>query len=139
MQPDDPAVGRAFGWINAIQWIAISVVAFSFAKLHLDAYVHARPLPPIVGLHMFPLARLFRYPLHYATGALLVTWAVVSVIAYPTENMQGAAALGTGVILWVSAAVELSTRSWGASAEPTTCPLADLRVESAAPMAVDPI
>ena len=100
-------MGRAFGWVNGIQWIAISIVAFSFAKLHIDAYVLSA-IAAIVGLHMFPLARLFHYPLHYATGALLVTWAVVSVIAYPTENMQGAAALGTGVILWVSAAVGLT-------------------------------
>src|ERR1039458_4262353 len=37
--PDDPAMGRAFGWINAIQWIAVASVGFSFAKLHIDAYV----------------------------------------------------------------------------------------------------
>jgi len=37
--PDDPGRGRAFGWINAIQWTAVFIVAFSFAKLHIDAYV----------------------------------------------------------------------------------------------------
>jgi hypothetical protein len=61
--PDDPAMGRAFMWLNAIQWIAISVVAFSFAKLHIDVYA-MNAIGVIVGLHMFPLARLFRYPLH---------------------------------------------------------------------------
>ncbi len=106
-EPDDPAVGRAFAWINGIQWTAISIVAFSFAKLHIDAYVLSA-IAAIVGLHMFPLARLFRYPLHYATGALLVIWAAVSVLAYPAEDMQGAAALGTGAILWLSAAAGLT-------------------------------
>jgi hypothetical protein len=105
-EPDDPAVGRAFAWINGIQWTAISIVAFSFARLHIDAYVLSA-IAAIVGLHMFPLAHLFRYPLHYATGALLVIWAAASVIAYPTQNMQGVAALGTGAILWLSAAAGL--------------------------------
>jgi energy-converting hydrogenase Eha subunit C len=93
--PDDPGRGRAFGWINAIQWTAVFIVAFSFAKLHIDAY-------------MFPLARLFRYPLHYATGAVLVAWAAASAILAPVERMQGTAALGTGIILWLSAAVTLA-------------------------------
>jgi hypothetical protein len=105
--PDDPAMGRAFGWINAIQWIAVAVVALSFSKLHIDAYVISA-ITAIIGLHMFPLARLFRYPLHYATGAVLVAWAAASAILAPTEQMQGTAALGTGIILWLSAAVTLA-------------------------------
>jgi hypothetical protein len=104
--PEDPAKGRAFAWINAIQWIAISAVAFSFAKLHIDAYVLSA-ITAIVGLHLFPLARLFRYPMHYATGAVLVAWAAVSVLVVPVDHLQGIAALGTGLILWLSAAVTL--------------------------------
>jgi hypothetical protein len=105
--PSDPAMGRAFGWINAIQWTAIAVVAFSFAKLHIDAYVISA-ITLIIGLHMFPLARLFHYPLHYATGAVLVAWAAASAILVPTDQMQGAGALGNGIILWLSAVVTLT-------------------------------
>ena len=105
--PDDPAVGRAFGWINAIQWTAVAIVAFSFTKLHIDAYVISA-ITAIIGLHLFPLARLFRNPLHYGTGTLLVTWAAASAIWSPIEQMQGTAALGTGIILWLSAAVTLA-------------------------------
>jgi hypothetical protein len=105
--PNDPAIGRAFGWINAIQWIAVAVVAFSFAKLHIDAYVISA-ITAIIGLHMFPLARLFHYRMHYATGAVLVAWAAASAVLAPTEEMQGTAALGTGIILWLSAAVTVS-------------------------------
>jgi len=104
--PSDPAIGRAFGWVNAIQWLAVAVVAFSFAKLHIDAFVLSA-ITAIVGLHMFPLARIFRYPLHYATGALLVVWATASALFAPVEQMQGITALGTGLILWLSAAVTL--------------------------------
>lgn len=105
--PDDPVVGRAFAWINAIQWIAIFVVAFTFARLHIDAYVMCA-ITAIVGLHMFPLAPLFRYPLHYATGALLLIWAAASALLAPAETLQGISSMGTGVILWMSAAVTLT-------------------------------
>jgi len=105
--PVDPAQGRAFAWINAIQWIAVSAVAFSFARLHIDAYVLSA-ITAIVGLHMFPLARLFRYPMHHATGALLVAWAAASALFVPAAQLQGVTALGTGVILWLSAAVTLA-------------------------------
>jgi hypothetical protein len=104
--PEDPDVRRGFVWVNAIQWTAVAVVAFSFSKLHLDAYTTSA-IAGIVGVHMFPLARLFRYPLHYATGTVLVGWAVVSAVTLPVERMQGVTALGTGIILWVSGAVTL--------------------------------
>jgi hypothetical protein len=104
---DDPSMGRAFGWINAIQWTAVFIVAFSFAKFHIDAYTTSA-ITAIAGLHLFPLARLFRYPLHYLTGALLVAWAVASAALLPVPEMQGTTALGTGVILWASAAATLA-------------------------------
>jgi hypothetical protein len=105
--PDDPAVRRAFLWINAIQWIAIAIVVFTLGRLRLDAYTPS-VIASIAGLHLFPLARLFHYPLHNATGALLVGWAVVSAVFVPTATMQGTAAMGTGIILWVSAVVTLT-------------------------------
>jgi hypothetical protein len=105
--PDDPAIGRAFGRVNAIQWIAIAVTAFTLGRLHLDAYTPSA-VAGVVGLHMFPLARLFRYPLHHATGALLLGWAVATAVFVPAAELQGTAALGTGIILWLSAVVTLA-------------------------------
>jgi hypothetical protein len=105
--PDDPAVGRAFAWINALEWIAVGVVAFTFTRLRLDAYLMSA-ITAIVGLHMFPLGRLFRYPAHYRAGTILVAWAVASIAFVPVENLQGITALGTGLILWLSAAVTLA-------------------------------
>ena len=105
--PEDPTRNRAFNRINAIQWAAVFIVAFTFGRLHLDAYVLSA-ITAIVGIHLFPLARLFRYPMHYATGAALVLWASASVLLFPPEHLQGATALGTGALLWVSAAVTLA-------------------------------
>jgi hypothetical protein len=104
--PQDPAMARAFKRINVIQWVAVTVVAFAFARLGIDVYVISA-ITAIVGLHMFPLARLFRYPLHYLTGSALVGWAAASVLLFPKDEMQGSTALGTGLILWLSALVTL--------------------------------
>jgi hypothetical protein len=76
-KPADPAMRRAFRRINAIQWIAVFVAAFFLPKLHLERYV-VTAIAVIVGLHMFPLARLFRHPQHYVTGAVLVIGAVAT-------------------------------------------------------------
>jgi hypothetical protein len=105
--PEDPARGRSFGRINVLQWIAVAIVAFSFAKLHMDAYVMSA-ITAIVGIHFFPLAKLFRYPMHNVTGAVLVLWASASVLFVPVDRLQGISALGTGIVLWLSAAITLT-------------------------------
>ena len=94
--PDDPAVGRAFAWINAIQWISVAVVAYTLTRLNMTAYIPSA-ITAIVGLHMFPLGRIFHYPAHYRAGAIMLAWAVASVVFVPVEELQGIAAFGTGV------------------------------------------
>ena len=120
--PDDPAVGRAFGWINAGQWIAVALVAFTLTRLRLDVYIPSA-ITAIVGLHMFPLGRIFRYPAHYRAGAIMLAWAVASVVFVPVDDLQGIAALGTGMILWLSAGVTLvlAFRAARRPAEPLAC------------------
>jgi len=103
---EDPERGRKLNRINIMQWIAAAIVAFSFARLHIDAYVMCG-ITAIVGLHFFPLARLFRYAMHYVTGSVLLVWAAASATLVPAEHLQGTSALGTGIILWVSAFVTL--------------------------------
>lgn len=103
---DDPAVGRAFLWVNVIQWSAVFVTAFALGRLHWDAYTPSA-ITAIVGLHMFPLARLFRYPLHNLTGTLLTAWAVASIYVAPVKQLQSTTALGTGILLWMGAALTL--------------------------------
>jgi hypothetical protein len=117
--PDDPGIGRAFGWINAIQWTAVFLVAFTLGKLHLDAFIISA-ITAIVGIHMFPLARLFRYPMHNITGSVLVAWAAASAVWLPTETMQSVAAMGTGAILWLASAVTLGMAFVAARNSPDT-------------------
>ena len=102
--PEDPAIARTFKTVNAIQWIAVGLVAITFNRLHLDAYALSA-ITAIVGLHLFPFAKLFRYPLHYATAIAMVLWAAIPLLTVSADHLQGTTALGTGLILWISAAI----------------------------------
>ena len=105
-QPKNSSHRRAFGWINAVQWIAIFIVVQILTRLHLDAYT-VSAIAGIVGLHFFPLAKLFKNPMHYATGSAMVAWAAATALFAPLEQMQSDAAMGAGIILWTSAAITL--------------------------------
>ena len=107
-EPRDPSLNRAFGWINALQWIAIFAVVQILTRLHLDAYT-VSAVAGIVGLHFFPLARLFENRLHYVTGSAMIAWAAGTAWFAPLSQMQGDAAMGAGAILWGSAAITLAT------------------------------
>ena len=105
--PETRRRSRYFNIVNGAQWAAIFLVAFILTQTGLEAWI----LPSIiliVGLHFFPLARLFGYRPHYATGAALILVA----ITYPFVAHDGPAsafgALATGIILWLSAIVAIS-------------------------------
>ena len=70
---------------------------------HLQLFI-VPAIATIVGLHLFPLARVFHYPLHYVTGALLLLWSAGVVLALPQEKLPSVGALGTAAILLVNAA-----------------------------------
>jgi hypothetical protein len=105
--PESARRDRVFYGINAIQWIAVFLAMNLLHRLQLDVY-GLSVIAAIVGLHLFPLARLFRYPLHYATGALMVAWSVIAACKLPLDALQGITALGAGVLLWLSAGVTLA-------------------------------
>jgi hypothetical protein len=105
--PEDPATGRTFNRVNMIQWIVGGIVAVTLSRLHLDAYIPAA-ISAIVGIHFFPLAKLFHYPMHNVTGTAMVIWASVCVLAVPNEHLQSTSALGSGLILWMSCVVTIT-------------------------------
>jgi hypothetical protein len=106
-QPENSTQGRVFGWINALQWLAIFIVVQILTRLHLDVYT-VSAIAGIVGLHFFPLAKLFRNHMHYVTGSAMVLWAAGTALWAPLGQIQGDAAMGAGVILWASAATTLA-------------------------------
>jgi len=62
----------------------------------------------VVGIHFFPLGKLFKIPLYYWTGAAISSAAFGSLFVSGTPLSSAICAGGTGVALWITAAVTLS-------------------------------
>lgn len=103
----DPAARRRFNRVNAAQWIAGFALFFVLRWLHHDDYFMSG-LTAIVGLHFFPLAKIYHNPAASGTGAILLAWAMASVVFVPVEHLPSMTGFGTGLILWHSAAVTLA-------------------------------
>jgi hypothetical protein len=100
----DPAGGkrirRSLMQVNAAQWSLIGLVI-----LVMNASGHAEWIMPgvvfLVGMHFFPLARIFGYRGYDLTAACLV---LVAVLDSLTSGAHAALTLfATGAILWASA------------------------------------
>jgi hypothetical protein len=100
--PARKRIARIFNLVNAGQWIVIVVLANVLNNVGLAVWVIPMAIF-IIGLHFFPLARLFSNRPHYVTGAALVLLAA----AYPWLSPAGPASavgcLGAGLVLWASA------------------------------------
>ena len=93
---------RVFRWINLVQWLAVFAASFVLSALG-DPEWTTPAVILIVGLHLIPLARVFRAPRHYVAGVSLI----VVALAYPWMAGGGpnypSGEFATGAILWISA------------------------------------
>ena len=105
---DDPRVGRAFHRINALQWVAIFVVATCLGRMHLEVY-DVTAIAVIVGLHFFPLGRLFHSRMHPVLGVAVIVWAGAASLIAGTDHLQSVTAMGVGCILLTACAVMAAT------------------------------
>jgi hypothetical protein len=62
----------------------------------------------VVGIHFFPLGKLFKIPLYYWTGAAISLAAFGSLLISASALSSAVCAGGTGVALWITAVVILS-------------------------------
>jgi hypothetical protein len=62
----------------------------------------------IVGIHFIPLGKLFKLPLYYWTGAAISLAAFGSLLISSSALSSAMCAGGTGMALWITAAVTLS-------------------------------
>jgi hypothetical protein len=89
--------------VNIAQWSACGVLVVILNILQRGEWI-VPGIMFIVGLHFFPLAKLFRYEAHYLTGSALVALAS----SYPFIATDGPASavgpIGAALILWISAA-----------------------------------
>jgi hypothetical protein len=103
----DLEIKRTFNRVNTVQWIAIIAAVVVLNLLQRPAFI-VPCIATIVGLHLFPLARLFRYPTHYVTGTFLVLWSLGVVVLLPSDRIPSVGALGTALVLLLSAAYTLA-------------------------------
>ncbi len=97
-------------WFGIVFGTEILLIAL--ANILLSTFQVDRFIPPatalIVGIHFVPLARLFRVPMYYITGALLIMLALVALllglqIAGPSPyNWSLFVGVGTTLILWLT-------------------------------------
>jgi hypothetical protein len=109
-------VGSRFGLVVVIEFVAIAVIA------RVLAVTGRTDLIPLivclaVGVHFFPLARLFRMPIYDRTGIALCVVAVVSALAAPLLGLPILwtllPGLGSAVILFAtSGAIVFAQRPW---------------------------
>jgi drug/metabolite transporter (DMT)-like permease len=107
---EDARRKRMFYWIDGGQYVAIFLVLTTLNKRHLEVY-DVTAIAAIVAVHLFPLAWVFQNKMHYATGGTLLLWLTGTVFFVPAQQLQGMTALGTGVILWLAAAITLVRHS----------------------------
>jgi hypothetical protein len=96
-------IRKGFMIVNAVQWTGIGLAV---VLLNLTGHV-AWILPAviwIVGVHFFPLARLFRYQSYILTGLALILVSVLTLL-YGSDigNSIALTLLATGAILWLTA------------------------------------
>jgi hypothetical protein len=103
-------------WANAsVEWLLCCGVAGWLAHIHQYMLI-PQSLGVIIGLHFVPVARMFKSPVYYLTGAAMVLGALAS-FAIPEGHLRNIVACSVdGLALWATAAVILS-RDWLSSTE----------------------
>lgn len=98
-------MGMMFGIIFGAEGLLIFLAVNVLTHFHLESYIMTA-VAAIVGLHFLPLARLYRVPLYYWMGGVMLADAVVS-LALPSPTREIAVGLSMGAILWLTCVLVL--------------------------------
>ena len=96
-----------YALIVAIEGAAISVGGPILGHFHRPD-LFGQWIGAVVGIHFFPLGKLFKIPLYYWTGAAISLAAFGSLLISTSALSSALCAGGTGVALWITAVVILS-------------------------------
>ncbi|MDG6935255.1 MAG: hypothetical protein JRN68_11260 [Nitrososphaerota archaeon] len=99
---------RNFAITSFAEFFLIFIVVLVFPRLHLQDFIFAA-VSVIVGIHFFPLGRIFRVQRYYATGAIMVIWTAWAVLSLSKFEDILAVGLVNGSILWANAVAGLYT------------------------------
>lgn len=109
---------RKFFWIDVgIEWGLSGVAVFALARFGRGDLI-PQALGVIIGLHFLPLVRIFRAPLYYWTGGIMVVAALGSLLMHRghIRNIAGCAAVG--LTLWVTSVAVLCRTSAALRGQP---------------------
>src|ERR1700689_5271150 len=96
-----------YALIVATEGAAISVGGPILGHFHRPD-LYGQWVGAIVGIHFFPLGKLFKIPLYYWTGAAISLAAFGSLLISASSLRSAISAGGTGVALWITAIITLS-------------------------------
>lgn len=96
-----------YALIVAIEGAAISVGGPVLGHFHRPD-LFGQWIGAVVGIHFFPLGKLFKLPLYYWTGTAISLAAFGSLLISESSLSSAICAGGTGAALWVTAVVTLS-------------------------------
>ncbi len=96
-----------YALIVATEGAAISVGGPILGHFHRPE-LYGQWIGAVVGIHFLPLGKLFKIPLYYWTGAAISLAAFGSLLISASSLSSAICAGGTGVALWVTAAIILS-------------------------------
>lgn len=96
-----------YALIVAIEGAAISVGGPILGHFHRPD-LYGQWVGAVVGIHFFPLGKLFKIPLYYWTGAAISLAAFGSLTISASSVSSALCAGGTGVALWITAIIILS-------------------------------
>lgn len=113
---DPAAARRRTGWfllVVLLEIVAINVIVLTLAMHHLDAY-QMPAIALVVGLHFFPLARVFAMPHYVLTGAVMTAASIggiaLLVIGSDARLCNTGVDFACAAILWTTAGLTL--RLW---------------------------
>jgi len=96
-----------YALIVATEGAAISVGGPILGHLHRPELL-GQWIGAVVGIHFFPLGKLFKMPLYYLTGAAISLAALGSLLISRGSLSSAICAGGTGIALWITAVVILT-------------------------------
>jgi hypothetical protein len=104
--PQENRFGRSYWIVVVTEFVAIGV-AVGLALAFHRAELMPVGIAFIVGVHFLPLARIFRALIYYFTGSAVAAWSLGCWIMVSPARMAVWVGIGTGSILWLSAAYAL--------------------------------
>ena len=100
------AISVPFWTDCAIEWLACAGGTIWLVHIHRYDLI-PQSLGVIIGGHFLPLAKIFRMPIYYATGGLMVSGVLASLVI-PAGNARNIAACSAiGLSLWATTAAIL--------------------------------